>query len=62
MLKRSAEAIVRQLDGAFARIWTLNDRQKVLELRASAGLYTRLDSEHARVPVGKLRIGLPKDG
>jgi hypothetical protein len=38
MLKRSAEAIVRQLDGAFARIWTLNDRQKVLELRASAGL------------------------
>ena len=62
MLKRSAEAIVRQLDGAFARIWTLNDRQKVLELRASAGLYTRLDSEHARVPVGKLRIGLPKGG
>jgi signal transduction protein with GAF and PtsI domain len=58
ILQRSAEAIVRHLDGAFARIWTLNDRQKVLELQASAGLYTRLDGEHARVPVGKLKIGL----
>jgi len=51
MLQRGAEAIVRHLDAAFARIWTLNDRQKLLELQASAGLYTRLDGEHARVPV-----------
>jgi len=58
MLQRSAEAIVRHLDGAFARIWTLNDRQDVLELQASAGLFTRLDGEHARIPVGKLSIGL----
>jgi len=58
MLQRSAEAIVRHLDAAFARIWTLNDRQKLLELQASAGLYTRLDGEHARVPVGKFKIGL----
>ena len=46
MLQRSAEAIVRHLDGAFARIWTLNDRHNVLELQASAGLSTRLDGEH----------------
>ena len=58
MLQCSAEAIVRHLDGAFARIWTLNDQENVLELQASAGLYTRLDGEHARVPVGKLKIGL----
>ena len=58
MPQRSAEAVVRHLDAAFARIWTLNDRQKLLELQASAGLYTRLDGEHARVPVGKLKIGL----
>src|SRR6266446_6077506 len=58
MLQGSAEAVVRHLDAAFARIWTLNDRQNVLELQASAGLYTRLDGEHARVPVGKLKIGL----
>ena len=58
MLQRGAEAVVRHLDAAFARIWTLNDQQNVLELQASAGLYTRLDGEHARVPVGKLKIGL----
>jgi PAS domain S-box-containing protein len=58
MLQRSAEAVVRHLDAAFAGIWTLNDQQNVLELQASAGLYTRLDGEHARVPVGKFKIGL----
>ncbi len=58
MLQRGAEAIVRHLDAAFARIWTLNDRQMLLELQASAGLYTRLDGEHSRVPVGQLKIGL----
>jgi GAF domain-containing protein len=58
MLQRSAEAVVRHLDAAFARIWTIDEQQNVLELQASAGLYTRLDGEHARVPVGKLKIGL----
>jgi PAS domain S-box-containing protein len=57
VLQRSAEAIVCHLDGAFARIWTLNDRQNVLELQASAGLSTGLEGEHARVPVGKLLVG-----
>jgi PAS domain S-box-containing protein len=57
MLQRSAEAIVRHLDGALTRIWTLNDRRNVLELEASAGLSKRLDGKYARVPVGKLRIG-----
>jgi PAS domain S-box-containing protein len=57
MLQRSAEAVVRHLDAAFARIWTLNDQQNVLQMRASAGLYTSLDGEEALVPVGKLRIG-----
>jgi PAS domain S-box-containing protein len=58
MLQRSAEAVVRHLDAAFARIWTLNERRKMLELQASAGLYTRLNGEHACVPVGRLKIGL----
>src|SRR6516162_8153779 len=58
MLQRSAEAVVRHLDAAFARIWTLNDQQNVLELQASAGLYSNLDGEHARVAVGQLKIGL----
>ena len=57
-LQQSAEAIVRHLDAAFARIWTLNNQGNMLELQASAGQYTRLDGEHARVPVGALKIGL----
>ena len=30
----------------------------MLELQASAGQYTHLDGEHARIPVGKFKIGL----
>jgi len=58
MLQPSAEAIVRHLDAAFARIWILNERENVLELQASAGMYTHLDGEHSRIPVGMLKIGL----
>jgi PAS domain S-box-containing protein len=58
MLQQSAEAVVRHLDAAFARVWTFNDRQNVLELQASAGRYTPQDGEHARIPVGQLKIGL----
>ncbi len=52
-----AEALVRHLDVAFARIWTLDERAAVLELRASAGLYTHLDGPHSRIPLGTLKIG-----
>ena len=58
MLRLCSEAIVRHLDGAFARIWTLNEREKMLELQASAGRYTHLNGPHGRVPVGKFKIGL----
>ena len=58
LLQRSAEAIVHNFDAAFARIWTLNEHDNMLELQASAGQYTHLDGEHARIPVGKFKIGL----
>jgi two-component system cell cycle sensor histidine kinase/response regulator CckA len=58
MLQPCAEALVRHLDAAFARIWTLNEQTQVLELVASAGLYTHIDGPHGRVPVGKFKIGL----
>ncbi|HEX8747141.1 MAG TPA: PAS domain S-box protein [Pyrinomonadaceae bacterium] len=58
MLQRCAEALVKHLNGAFARVWTLNEAENVLELQASAGLYTHLDGGHSRVPVGKFKIGL----
>lgn len=58
MLQICVAAVVRHLDAAFARIWLLNEEQKVLELEASAGLYTNLDGGHARIPLGSLKIGL----
>ena len=58
MLRRCAEGLVRHLDAAFARIWTLNGPENVLELRASAGMYTHLNGPHGRVPVGRFKIGL----
>ena len=45
-LHQCAEAMVRHLDVALARIWTLNQADNVLELQASAGLYTHLDGTH----------------
>jgi PAS domain S-box-containing protein len=56
-LRRCAQAIVQNLDAAFARIWTLDEAAQVLVLRASSGLYTHLDGPHSRVPVGSLKIG-----
>jgi PAS domain S-box-containing protein len=58
MLRRTAEAVVHHLHAALARVWTLHISENVLELRASAGLYTHLDGLHSRIPVGQLKIGL----
>ncbi|HLN98882.1 MAG TPA: PAS domain S-box protein [Pyrinomonadaceae bacterium] len=58
MLEICAAAVVRHLDAAFARIWLLNEEQKVLKLEASAGLYTNLDGQHAHIPLGSFKIGL----
>jgi GAF domain-containing protein len=57
-LRECVEAIVRHIDAAFARIWTLNEAENMLELQASAGIYTHLDGPHSRIQVGKLKIGL----
>src|SRR5262249_6604432 len=40
ILRPCAQALVRHLGAAFARIWTLNESEHVLELQASAGMYT----------------------
>ena len=58
VLQQCAEAMVRHLDAAFARIWTLNEKDDVLEMQASAGMYTHLNGPHGRVPVGKFKIGM----
>jgi PAS domain S-box-containing protein len=56
-LQQCTEILVRDLDAALARIWTVHEEDKVLDLQASAGIYTHLDGGHARVPIGKLEIG-----
>jgi PAS domain S-box-containing protein len=55
-LRSCCEALI-VLGAAFARIWTYNSSQEVLDLRASAGLYTHLDGDHAHVPLGAFKIG-----
>jgi PAS domain S-box-containing protein len=57
VLQNCVELIVNYLDVAFARIWTLNESEQILELQASAGLYTHLDGPHSRVKVGQFKIG-----
>jgi PAS domain S-box-containing protein len=58
MLQICVAAVVQHLDATFARIWLLDHERKVLELQASAGLYTHLDGQHARIPLGSFKIGL----
>jgi PAS domain S-box-containing protein len=58
ILGECSEAIVRHLDAAFARIWTLSGDGKMLELQASAGMYTHLDGAHSHIPMGQFKIGM----
>jgi PAS domain S-box-containing protein len=58
ILGECSEAIVRHLDAAFARIWTLSDDGTMLELQSSAGMYTHLDGSHSRIPMGQFKIGM----
>ncbi len=57
VLQTCTDALVRNLDAAFARIWILDKPGETLELRASSGLYTHLDGPHGRVKVGDYKIG-----
>ena len=57
ILQGCAQAVVDHLEAAFARVWTLNEAEQMLELEASAGLYTHIDGPHGRVPVGTYKIG-----
>jgi PAS domain S-box-containing protein len=57
ILQWCMEAMVTHLGAAFARVWILDEEQDVLELLASAGMYTHTDGFHGRVPVGSFKIG-----
>jgi hypothetical protein len=55
MLQRCADPIVNHLDAALAHIWTLDPREDVLVLLASAGLPLTADGDRA---AGHLRLPL----
>jgi PAS domain S-box-containing protein len=57
ILQQCAEIMVAHLEAAFVRFWTVNEAENVLELEASAGLYTHLDGPHRRVRIGDYKIG-----
>jgi diguanylate cyclase (GGDEF)-like protein len=56
-LKYCVKAIVKYLDAAFARIWVYDEKKELLELIASAGMYTHIDGNHQYIPIGTLKIG-----
>jgi PAS domain S-box-containing protein len=58
MLQGCTQVMVETLEAAFARIWTYDEAERVLELQASAGMYTHINGPHGRVPIGKFKIGL----
>lgn len=72
VLTTITQGLVDELDAAFARIWLLGpgdlcvqchkaadctNRVRCLHLSASAGLYTNLNGEYRRIPLGALKIG-----
>lgn len=58
VLQSCAAAILRHFEAAFARIWTISNDRQMLELRASAGMYTHLNGAYSRIGVGQYKIGL----
>ena len=58
LLQPCTEALIEHLEAAFARIWTYNEVEKMLELQASAGLYTRIDGSYSRVALGQSKVGI----
>lgn len=57
-LQECTDAMVVRLDATLARIWTFNEKEGVLELQASSGIYTNLDGTYSRIPLGKDRVGV----
>lgn len=57
ILSQCTEAVVGNLDASFVRVWTFNEKEKMLELQASSGIYTHIDGTRSRIPLGKYKIG-----
>ena len=77
VLATITQRLLEELDAAFARIWRLGpgdlcsgcykatdstNRNRCLHLEPSAGLYTNLNGEYRRIPLGTLKIGTMAQG
>jgi len=51
------ESVVKYFDAAFARIWILDENQKYLILKCSAGIYTNRHGEFSKVSMYAGKIG-----
>jgi signal transduction histidine kinase len=60
-LRRCADGIIRNLDAAVARIWTVDAAAETLELCASAGIETPLDGAFARLRFDEHKVGAIAD-
>jgi len=58
-LNACLETLLKYTGTSFARIWTLSDTDPtLLELRASTGLFTRIDGRHRFKRIGELKVGI----
>ncbi len=72
VLTTVTQGLVDDLGAAFARIWLIGpgdicaecfkaadcqNRERCLHLAASSGMYTNMNGEYRRVPLGALKIG-----
>jgi signal transduction histidine kinase/CheY-like chemotaxis protein len=57
VLQKCTDGLVHRLGAAHARVWTMNDADKVLALEASSGEFCHLDGELARIPLGEREVG-----
>ncbi|WP_228021502.1 LuxR C-terminal-related transcriptional regulator [Vasconcelosia minhoensis] len=51
------DGLVEQFSCVFARLWLVEPDRRELRLVASSGLYTRLDGDFGRVPMGAYKVG-----
>ena len=56
-LQSCAESVVKHVDAALARIWTLDAAGTALELQASAGMYTDVNGADGRIVLGAGELG-----
>lgn len=56
-LQAIVESLVKYFDAKFARIWFVDEKEEFLNLKFSAGKYTRIDGTFSKVPFKSLKIG-----